>query len=320
VQGNQMNGTYRKMRTDGSFLEGKFKAQLGDSERFKNLSASKINVSGKWSALFRGVSKPSTDTTLAVGIFEQQGTNVTGTFLTPTGDYRYLAGSVSGDSLLLSCFDGNHAFLFKAKIDTTTKTMNGQFFANLKLVENWTASFNPKAALPDAKTLTFLKPGFKTFDISFPNTKGQKVSLKDSRYQGKVTVVQIMGSWCPNCMDETKFLSKWYQANQQRGVEVLALGFEKSTDLAVSGPKLERLKKRFDVQYEVLLAGNNDKADASETLPMLNRIASFPTTIIIDKKGIVREVHTGFSGPGTGVYYDDFVTDFNRLIDKLLAE
>ena len=136
--------------------------------------------------------------------------------------------------------------------------------------------------------------------------------MKDGRFKGKVTVVQIMGSWCPNCMDETKFLAPWYLKNQSRGVEVVGLGFEKSTDLAISGPKLERLKKRFNVPYSLLLAGSNDKEKASAALPMLNRVVSFPTTIFIDKKGIVRQIHTGFSGPGTGIYYDNFVTELDR--------
>jgi hypothetical protein len=53
---------------------------------------------------------------------------------------------------------------------------------------------------------------------------------------------------------------------------------------------------------------------------MLNHVISFPTTIIIDKKGKVRNIHTGFSGPATGDYYLDYITEFNHLIDELLAE
>ncbi|MFT7308984.1 MAG: hypothetical protein ACI964_001568 [Spirosomataceae bacterium] len=69
-----------------------------------------------------------------------------------------------------------------------------------------------------------------------------------------------------------------------------------------------------------MIAGINDKTEAAKSLPMLDHILSFPTLITIDKKGKVREIHTGFSGPGTGAYYDKFVTDYNRLIEKLLNE
>jgi hypothetical protein len=121
-------------------------------------------------------------------------------------------------------------------------------------------------------------------------------------------------------MDESKFLAPWYAKNKQKGVEVISLAYEKSTEPSFAYPKIKRLKERFGIDYEVLLAGTNDKAEASKTLPMLNHVLGFPTTIFIDKKGQVREIHTGFSGPGTGKYYDDFVGDFNRLIDKLIAE
>jgi hypothetical protein len=80
------------------------------------------------------------------------------------------------------------------------------------------------------------------------------------------------------------------------------------------------MSERFDIQYPVLLAGTNDKAEASKVLPALNSVVAFPTTIFVDKKGTVRHIHTGFSGPGTGVYYDQYVGEFNSLIDKLLAE
>ena len=52
---------------------------------------------------------------------------VTGTFLTETGDYRYLEGVVDGDSLKLSCFDGSHAFLFHAALDQDS--FRGRFWS-----------------------------------------------------------------------------------------------------------------------------------------------------------------------------------------------
>ena len=185
--------------------------------------------------------------------------------------------------------------------------------------ETWTAQFNPSAALPDPAKLTFVKPG-QTFTFAFPDAMGKTVSLADPRFKGKVTVVQILGSWCPNCMDETRFLAPWYARNKDRGVEVVGLAFEKTASMAESGPKLQRMADRFKIQYPILLAGTNDKAEAARALPALSRVAAFPTTIFIDKRGTVRHIHTGFSGPGTGVYYDQYVSEFNALIDKLAGE
>lgn len=318
VDGDRMSGTYRKMRSDFSFFSAPFSAEFGKPHRFIEEDKSlNVNISGKYDVLF--LSEDKKDSTVSVGIFNQKNSQVTGTFLTTTGDYRYLQGNIIGDSLKLSCFDGNHNYLFTAKIDGD-KLVGGGFWANSTGYESWSAVKNEKAELPDATKLTFLKEGYKNIDFSFKNADGKTISLKDDAYKNKVVVVQIMGSWCPNCMDESRFLAPWYKKNKSRGVEIIGLAYEKSTDPAFAYPKIKRLKERFGIDYGVLLGGTNNKDEASQTLPMLNRVIGFPTTIFIDKKGMVREIHTGFSGPGTGKYYDEFVSEFNALIDKLVAE
>ena len=319
VTGETLTGVWRKRRVKDQYQTVPFAARYGAAPRFSakkttaNVPAS--TVMGKWQTVFRA---ENGDTTAAVGVFSQTGNTVTGTFLTPTGDYRYLAGNVLGDSLFLSCFDGTHAFLFKARRGPGN-TLTGVFHSGPTYRETWTARLDPRAALPDPATLTYLKPGQK-FTFAFPDVAGKTVSLADARFRGKVTVVQILGSWCPNCMDETKFLAPWYVKKKGRGVEVVGLAFEKTADLTESGPKLTRMIERFGVQYPVLLAGTNNKAEASKALPALSGVVAFPTTIFLSKTGQVRHIHTGFSGPGTGVYYDRYVDEFNRLIDKLLAE
>jgi thiol-disulfide isomerase/thioredoxin len=296
-----------------------FRATFGEQFRFvKKAPVTQANVTGKWAVTFVGEEQ---DTTQAVGIFRQNDAEVSGTFLTPTGDYRYLAGNLHGDTLLLSCFDGNHAFLFKARLNNTGQGLTqGEFWSGSKGHETWTATRNERAALPDATSLTFLKPGYDRLDFSFPDSDGKSVSIGDEQFKGKVVIVQILGSWCPNCMDETNFLSPWYRKNRDREVEIIGLAYEKDPAFAVSAPKLKRLINRFDINYPLLLAGVNDKEKASLTLPMLNRVMAFPTTLFIDKSGKVRQIHTGFSGPGTGMYYTEFVEDFESLVDKLLNE
>lgn len=319
VDGDKMNGIFRKKRSDLSTLQAPFSAEFGKTYRFFDESVKPKNqIAGKYAVTF--LSEDKQDTTASVGVFEQNGNKLKGTFLTATGDYRFLEGNVSdNDSLYLSCYEGNHVYLFKAKIEGD-KLVGGEFWANISGLETWTATKDENAKLPDANSLTFLKDGAKSISFSFQNQDGKTVSLNDDKYKNKVVVVQIMGSWCPNCMDETKFLSPWYKKNKDRGVEIIGLAYEKSAEPSFAYPKIKRLKERFSIDYEVLLGGTNDKEEAAKSLPMLNHILSFPTTIFIDKKGIVRQIHTGFSGPGTGKYYDEFVSDFNTLIDKLVSE
>ena len=320
IDGNTLRGVWRRRRAAQQYQTLPFEAQFGQNYRFvEDEKTTSTNLTGKWATDF-GSKTGKVDTVNAVGVFEQKGNRMAGTFLTPTGDYRYLDGNVVSDSLFLSCFDGSHLYLFKARHDPATKTLTGGHWAGVAGYEAWAARLDPNAKLPDPAKLTYLKPGAKTLTFSFPEPTGKVVSLTDSRFKNKVTIVQILGSWCPNCMDETNFLSPWYKRNKQRGVEVIGLAFERSAEMAESGPKIERMKQRFKIDYPVVLAGTNDKAQASKALPDLNAVVAFPTTLIIDKKGQVRHIHTGFSGPGTGKYYDQYVEEFNRLVDKLLAE
>ena len=122
-------------------------------------------------------------------------------------------------------------------------------------------------------------------------------------------------------MDETAYMVKFYKKYHPKGVEVIGLAYERSTDFARSKKSLEQLKKRFNVPYPILITGYTlDKNETAKSLPMLANFVAFPTTIIIDKKGDVRKIHTGFSGPGTGNYYAEFISEFEKLNDDLLAE
>jgi glutathione peroxidase-family protein len=119
-------------------------------------------------------------------------------------------------------------------------------------------------------------------------------------------------------MDETAYLSKLHKQYKSSGLEIIGLAYERTADFNNAVELVNRLKKRFDVDYEILITGVSGKDKASENFPMLNKITAFPTTIIIDKKGKVNSIHTGFSGPATGKAYDDFTQNTEKLIIDLL--
>ena len=311
-------GIFRKNKGRKSFVQVPFKATLGYNYRFvpTQKTVNRMNLQGKWAVNF--INTTTQKKSFAVGIFEQKGNVVTGTFLTTTGDYRYMDGNRVGDSLFLSTFDGSHTFLLKAKIKGNK--MTGKFSDSVLGFKNIEATKDDKAELPDVKKITYLKEGYDKFNFTFPNEKGDKISLSDDVFKGKVTVVQILGSWCPNCMDESNYLAPFYKKNKDKGLEIVGLAYEKNLDLEFFKTKMLLIRKRFGIEYPLLQAGLNNSDSATESLPMLNKVIGFPTTLIIDKKGKIRETHTGFSGPGTGKYYTEWVADFERLIDKLLSE
>ena len=296
-----------------------FKATPGIQSRFPVTDKPKANISGRWAVNFVSNDK---NETAAVAEFKQVGTKLTGTFLTRTGDYRYLEGVVNGDSLLLSTFDGSHAYLFSAKILSSRQLEQGHYYAGARSHQLWSAKKDSTAHIPENASAVYLRPGEERLHFSFPDLTGKKVSISDSRFKNKVVVVQIMGSWCPNCMDETKFLSDYYLKNRERGVEMIALAYEYSEDVERSRKSLSKFKERLNVQYPMLITGarTSDSLRTEKTLPEITPIKMFPTTIFIGKDGRVRKIHTGFNGPGTGEHYILFKKEFNQIVDSLLTE
>lgn len=316
-----------KINEDGSLTGNYIKEALKryvpftatkSQERFKDIESARSDVSGNWEAVFSPDSEE--DKYIAKGIFKQTGNKVAGTFETTTGDYRFLEGVVSGNELKLSTFDGAHAFMFTATV--TDSTMTGTFYSGNHWQEPFTAKRNPDYELPDANSLTYLKEGYNKVAFSFPDADGNMVSLEDERFKDKVVLVQIMGTWCPNCLDESKYFSKYYKQHRDEGLEIVALAFEYVKTEEQAFKNIQRLQKQVGITYPIVLAqaGTSNKVKAQEKLPMLNQVLSYPTTIFINKKGQVRKIHTGFNGPATGEKYTQFTTEFEAFVGELLAE
>jgi thiol-disulfide isomerase/thioredoxin len=309
---NKLEGYYVKNYDKDFKLP--FAATYGEDFRFVKPSESSVNFSGKYELQFFD----GKETYPSVGIFNQEGNHIIGTFLTPTGDYRYLEGNAVDGKLLLSTFDGNHAFLFTALM--VGDSLKGDFYSGKNSHETFKGIKNEKAALPNAESLTYLKEGFDKITFSFPDVERNMISPSDEKYDGKVLILQIFGTWCPNCMDETKFLSQWYNENHSRGVEILGLAYERKADFEYARGRVKKMKEKLNVPYGFVIAGTNDKEKAAETLPMLNKVIAFPTTIFIGKNGKVKHIRTGFEGPGTGIYYEQFKERFNQILNELLAD
>jgi peroxiredoxin len=106
---------------------------------------------------------------------------------------------------------------------------------------------------PTLTSLPFLKEGYKKLDFSFPGINGKQVSLSDDKYKGKVVIVEIIGTWCPNCTDQTVFLSPWFNKNHGRGVEAIALGFEQKDSLEYAKYTLGKLRINMPLTTTSLL-------------------------------------------------------------------
>ncbi|MEO8962374.1 MAG: TlpA disulfide reductase family protein [Ginsengibacter sp.] len=316
-----MRGVYIK-GTAGATQYWPVYAYANVKDRFatgKRNGEAKNNISGRWDVT---ITRANGTLRKAVAMLEQHGNKLTGSFLTPSSDYRYLDGIVSGDSLKLSGFDGDNIHLFEARITNENTISGGVFYNGYDGKEKWTATKNADIALPKVDEPTHLREGQTRLNFTFNDLHGTPVSINDEEYKNKVVIIQIMGSWCANCLDETRFLADYYNQNRSKGVEVIALAYELTADIKRSEKSVAKFQQLFNVRYPMLITGvtAGDDQKTEKTLPQLTPIKSFPTTIFIDKKGNVREIHTNFYGPASGEYYLESKKKFYEAVDKLLNE
>ncbi|MEZ5024425.1 MAG: TlpA disulfide reductase family protein, partial [Chitinophagales bacterium] len=260
------------------------------------------NVTGQWEVHFAEGSEQEWP---AIGLFDQnENDELIGTFRTETGDYRYLSGTLNDNNFSVSTFDGANAYLFTAVVKDDGESMDdGMFYSGKHYETNWIAYKNKNIELSNPESLTQLVENEK-FEFTFPNYDFiNETTFPSELYDNKVVIIQIFGSWCPNCMDETKYLSKLYKQHENDDFEIIGVAFEHSQDKAKITSRLTKYMEDLAVDYTILYGGNSTKEAASVAFPMLDQVKAFPTTLFIDKKGQVRKIHTGFDGPGTGEIY-----------------
>ena len=320
VFGSYLRALYQERVIEGEWvvpaknLSIPFVARFGQNYRFTTVNKTPTtNLTGKWDCDFDLAAK---EPYKAIGELTQKGNILRGTFRTETGDYRFLDGEVQGEKFYLSCFDGAHAFLFEGKIRADGH-LDGSFRSSKSEPEIWIGKRNDNAQLKDANTLTTANTE-GAISFNFPNSDGKRVAL--SEYGSKVKILQLMGTWCPNCFDETKFIINYLKENPSVGekVAVIPLAFERNAEVAAT--QVATYKKRMGMPYDILIAGTTTNKDSAiKSLPFLNQVVAYPTMVFVDKNNHVRRIHTGFDGPATSKYAD-FAKELDVFIKKLIAE
>jgi len=313
---NRVEGEWEDFSRGGYTIPVTGKYNL--SQRFKFNGPLVPKADGKWEVRF----SPNTeDEYRAIGLFDTDEYSMKGTFITETGDYRFLDGGFGGDQLKLSTFDGSHAFLFEA--DYVSDTLRGWFWSGKHWKEPFIAWRNDSMTLTDPYTMTALTNAENPIAVSFPNLDGQTITLDDSMYEGKPVLLQIMGSWCPNCMDEAAFLADNQQFIDSLGVKVIGLSFERLAYAQAKEP-LRKLKRNLNLMYPILYAGKANKSEAAKSVPWLDGIKSYPTLVYVLPNRKVFRIHTGFYGPGTGIYYRkqsvEMLDDIRKLAELSTAQ
>jgi thiol-disulfide isomerase/thioredoxin len=250
-------------------------------------------------------------------IVRQNGTQVLASILRIDGDTGTLAGSWHDGKFVLS-----HFALARAALLEVTPQSDG----SLHLVMNGKTEYT--ALLPSAARAKGLAPptdpadhtGVKDpsepFRFAFGDLNGKVISQDDPRLKGKVIVLNVFGSWCPNCHDEAPFLEEMYKKYRAKGVEVVGIDFEQGDE--VRDPvRMRAFAKRYGIDYTVLLAGATE--EVNEKLSQMKNFNAWPTTFFLGKDGRVAHVHAGFPSSASGKKTTEAKQDFAETVERLLA-
>jgi thiol-disulfide isomerase/thioredoxin len=314
--------TYIKVLVEEAVMEGffhvnyrdnykiKFKAYQGHVERFRQQSRMPSeSFAGRYAITFSGGTKEAYP---GVAVLEQVDDKLTGTFLTEAGDYRYLEGKVVKNKAYLSCFDGAHAFLFEMKLQD--KTLIGEFRSGIHHREPFEGMLDDKAVLKDGFDL-IKKVNDAPVHFILPDAEGKSFDTNNEAYKGKVKIYDIMGTWCPNCMDATNFLKEIHAKYPE--VKITALAFERYKDKNKSMVLLKKYAEMTSLPYPILLAGYYDKKEVNLVVPQIEKIMAYPTLLLVDKNDRLQKIYTGFYGPATAEH-QSFKSSFLNTLDALI--
>lgn len=326
-----------RIAANGASMEGEFSRRRGRDEvvrmvfgaarpdagpaRARSVSFPEHRLRSRYAVRFEGEADPAV---LVLGPAKEGSSTrfpLAATFLTTTGDYRYLSGDIRDGTLTLSTFNGVHAFLFTAKVGADA-SLTGEFFSGPASRKAWTATPDGDASLPDAFAMAEVGDDSRIGDLSYTSAEGDAVTLGDKSVGGgaRARILYVFGTWCPNCKDATAALNEMVGQWGPRGLAVTGLAFEVTGDRERDLRQVNIYRERSRAAFPLLLAGTTDKQQRAAAFPVLKEIKAFPTLVFLDGRSRVRAVYTGFSGPATGEAYTKMRGQFDALVRSMLGD
>jgi len=317
--GTKLDATLKNGRFEGEYSRGTRGAPYPfTAKRYTPAASGETNIpsiAGLWNVQVGKSSKGEAAWQLIV---RQSGAEVSAVILRIDGDTGTLTGSYRDGKFALSHFSGARPLrleLTPSTDGTLAVVQNTDKPLTALRAEQATAKGLPQPS--DPSRFTSVKDPTEPFRFNFPDLEGRMVSNTDPRFQGKVVIVAIGGSWCPNCHDETPFLVELYKKYKKQGLEIVELSFEEEAQIK-NPVRVKAFNKRYGVEYTVLIPG--EPKELNDKVPQGLNLNSFPTTFFLGRDGKVRSAHAGFAGKASGKFHTEMKEDITALVERLLAE
>ncbi len=257
-------------------------------------------------------------------VIRQNADDVSATILRVDGDTGTLHGSYQDGGFVLSHFQEVRPAMLEITPERDN-TLTVKFFSThappgTSFVQWHAIRPSQVASTPqpdDFAAHTVVRDPRQPFPFSGKDLDGKLVTNRDPRFHGKVVLVSITGSWCPNCHDEAPFLAELYSKYHAQGLEIVALDFEEPEQIT-NLTRLHAFIQRYKLDYTFLIAGVPE--ELNQKLPRVENLNAWPTTFFLNRQGLVRRVETGFPSSGSTDFHRDVKVAYMQTIETLLAE
>jgi len=313
VQPNgDLRGRWTKHSIGTRILNLPFHAEKGVTYRYPRKSTDAGLFDGKWPTTF--TTADSSHSYPATGEFYTDNGKLYGTFLTETGDFRFLQGYAQDSTMTLSTFDGAHVFLFKGHLQKDG-TIKGDFWSYTSH-DTWTAKKGSNE-LRNPFAIAKIDPQHPDITFKLPDVNGHMISSNDPQFRGKPILLYIFGTWCPNCADETAMLRQMYSKYKNTDLKIVGVAFEYFDSFKQKAEMVRRYQKRFNIPWTLVIGGKAEANDVLSSLPFVQKLISYPTAYFAGPDHAIKYIHVGFNGPGTGSYYFKEKKAFKEKIDDI---
>ncbi|MGV3722606.1 MAG: peroxiredoxin family protein [Actinomycetota bacterium] len=133
-------------------------------------------------------------------------------------------------------------------------------------------------ALAPAQTEPVVGKPAAAFEL--PQLNGKRLHLK--ALKGKVVLLNFWDFGCPSCNLEVKHLQRLHTKYQGKGLRVIGIA-----ELEPDPEKVKQFLEQYEATYTVVL-------DANQAVGKKYQVTAHPTTVILDRSGVIRFAHTGF--------------------------